>query len=67
MPETRKINIGDLVYLYAPKIKLHPTKMAKLIKGPFCVDGKFFLVIFEIQEVNQPGNKQKVRTFEENF
>ncbi|GBN31098.1 Retrovirus-related Pol polyprotein from transposon 17.6, partial [Araneus ventricosus] len=61
LPKNKKIEIGDLVYLHTPRIKIHTSKkLAKLNQGPFRVINKSSPVIFEIQEVNKPANKQKV-------
>ncbi|GBL98096.1 Retrovirus-related Pol polyprotein from transposon 17.6 [Araneus ventricosus] len=61
LPLNKQIEIGDLVYLHTPKIKIHTSKkLAKLNHGPFRVINKLSPVIFEIQLVNQPAKRQKV-------
>ncbi|GBO22412.1 Retrovirus-related Pol polyprotein from transposon 17.6, partial [Araneus ventricosus] len=61
LPLNKQIEIGDLVYLHTPKIKIHTSKkLAKLNHGPFRVINKLSSVIFEIQLVNQPAKRQKV-------
>ncbi|GBO34068.1 Retrovirus-related Pol polyprotein from transposon 17.6 [Araneus ventricosus] len=61
LPVNKKIEIGYLVYLHTPKIKIHTSKnLATVNHGPFRVINKLSPVIFGIQRVNQPAKRQKV-------
>ncbi|GIZ01197.1 reverse transcriptase [Caerostris extrusa] len=61
LPKSKQISVGDLVYLHTPKIRIHTSKkLAKLNDGPFRVIKQFSPVMFEIQHINKPINKQRV-------
>ncbi|GIX90419.1 reverse transcriptase [Caerostris extrusa] len=61
LPKNKLIEVGDVVYLNTPKIKIHSSKkLSKLNEDPFRVITKHSPVIFEIKHLNKPENVQKV-------
>ncbi|GIY68656.1 hypothetical protein CDAR_370541 [Caerostris darwini] len=61
LPKNKLIEVGNVVYLNTPKIKIHSSKkLSKLNEGPFRVITKHSPVIFEIKHLNKPENVQKV-------
>ncbi|GBO42180.1 Gag-Pol polyprotein [Araneus ventricosus] len=61
LPNNKRIEVGDVVYLFTPKIKVHTSKkLAKLNDGPFRVIAKPNPVIFEIKHMIKPENTQTV-------
>lgn len=56
----KNIQVGDLVYLHTPKIKVHTSKkLSKLNHGPYRVTRKFSPVLFEITSLQNLSHKQK--------
>ncbi|GBM88478.1 Transposon Tf2-6 polyprotein, partial [Araneus ventricosus] len=61
LPNNKRIEVGDVVYLFTPKIKVNTSKkLAKLNDGPFRVISKPSPVIFEIKHMSKPENTQTV-------
>ncbi|GBN58662.1 Pol polyprotein [Araneus ventricosus] len=54
-PKSKRIEVGDMVYLHVPRIKENTTKkLAKFNQGPYRVIGKVYPVVFEIQRIDKP-------------
>ncbi|GBM07282.1 Retrovirus-related Pol polyprotein from transposon 297 [Araneus ventricosus] len=61
IPKNKLIEVGDVVYLNTPRIKVNTTKkLAKLNQGPFRVIAKTSPVVFKIKHINEPSNIQTV-------
>ncbi|GBL91827.1 hypothetical protein AVEN_172751-1 [Araneus ventricosus] len=61
IPKNKLIDVGDVVYLNTPRIKVNTTKkLAKLNQVPFRVIAKTSPVVFKIKHINEPGNIQTV-------
>ncbi|GBO41448.1 hypothetical protein AVEN_30641-1 [Araneus ventricosus] len=60
-PKSKRIEVGDMVYLHVPRIKENTTKkLAKFNQGPYRVIGKVNPVVFEIQRIDKPTDVQNV-------